>query len=82
VLRSESRKLADTRTIRTEDIERWLELQKGKQTEHTGSYASQASKILSSAELDRLRQICLNQLSGREVGWQSTVLFVTAEKSL
>ncbi len=79
VLKSEFRKLADDRAIRTEDIERWLGLQKEKQSEHTGSYATQASKILSYAELKRLRQICLDQLSGREVQWHSTVLFVTAE---
>lgn len=78
VLRNESRRLADNRTIRTEDIERWLV--KEKQAEHTGSYAAQASEILSSAELKRLRQICVDQLSGREVDWYSTVLFLTAEK--
>jgi putative ATPase len=77
VLSGESRRLADNRTVRTEDIERWLV--KGKQSEHTGNYASLASKILSAAELKHLRQICLGQLSGREVDWQSTVLFVTAE---
>ncbi|MEE8590834.1 MAG: AAA family ATPase [Spirochaetia bacterium] len=81
VLRSESRRMADNRTIRTEDIERWLVPPKGKQSQHPGSYASQASQVLSSAELKRLRQICLDQLSGREVDWQSTVLFVTAEES-
>jgi hypothetical protein len=73
--------MADNRTIRTEDIERWLVPPKGKQSQHPGSYASQASQVLSSAELKRLRQICLDQLSGREVDWQSTVLFVTAEES-
>jgi putative ATPase len=80
VLKSESRRLADNRTVRTEDIERWLV--KGKQTERTGNYASQASKILSPAELKRLRRICVDQLSDREVDWQSTVLFITAEKKL
>ncbi len=80
VLRSESRRLADSRTIRKEDIERWLEPKKGKQSKHTGSYAAQASQILSSAELTGLRKICLDQLCGTVVDWRSTVLFVTAEK--
>jgi hypothetical protein len=36
--------------------------------------------LLSSTELQQLRKICSDQLSGREVAWYSTVLFVSAEK--
>jgi hypothetical protein len=73
VLKRDIQRFADRRTIRSEDIERWFAPQ-------SGSYGDRASALLSSTELQQLRKICSDQLSGREVAWYSTVLFVSAEK--
>jgi putative ATPase len=73
VLKSECRRFADRRLIRNEDIERWF-------ASRGGSYADRASPLLSSSALERLRKICEGQLSGREVDWRSTMLFVCAAK--
>jgi len=72
-----SQNLSEKRTIRPEDLGRWLE---------TGSasgrsYAEQAAAVLEPKELERLRALCGEQLSGREVDWHSTLVFITAEKS-
>jgi putative ATPase len=74
ILQRETQRFANTRTIRSEDVERWFASQ-------SGSYAARASAILSSVELERLHAICEHQLAGRELDWQSTVLFVSAESS-
>ena len=73
VVNREARRFADRRTIRTEDIERWFASQ-------SGSYATRASTVLSASDIEHLRKICAEQLAGRELDWQSTVLFVSAEK--
>jgi len=73
VLKRDIQRFADRRTIRSEDIERWF-------APRSGSYGDRASALLSSTELEHLRKICSDQLSGREVAWYSTVLFVSAEK--
>jgi putative ATPase len=74
VLKKETRSFSDPRTIRSQDIERWF-------APHGGSYATRASTVLSPAELERLREICRAQLTGRELDWRSTVLFVSAENA-
>jgi putative ATPase len=74
VMKRDSRRFADRRTIRSEDIERWFAPQ-------SGSYATGASALLSSTELERLRKICSEQLAGGEFDWQSTVLFLNARKA-
>ena len=71
VLKRETQRFADRRTIRSEDIERWFAPQ-------SGSYAARASAFLSSTQLEHLRKICADQLSGRELDWRSTILFVSA----
>jgi putative ATPase len=73
ILNRDTQRFTDSRTIRSEDIERWFAPQ-------SGSYATQASAMLSSAEIERLRKICTDQLTGRELDWQYTVLFLSAEK--
>jgi hypothetical protein len=73
ILNRDTRRFADSRTIRPADIERWF-------APHSGSYVSRASAFLSSAELEIVREICSEQLTGRELDWQSTVLFVAAKK--
>ena len=72
VLNRETRGFSDLRTIRSQDVGRWF-------APGGGSYAARAGAVLSSAELDRLREICSDQLTGRELDWRSTVLFVRAE---
>jgi putative ATPase len=74
VLKKESRRFSDSRTIRSRDIERWFAHQ-------SGSYAARASPVLGSPELEHLRKLCTDQLSDRELDWRSTVLFVSAEYS-
>ena len=74
VLKRDTRLFTDRRTIRSGDIERWFSSQ-------NGSYGSRASTALSPAELEHLRKICADQLTGRELDWKSTVLFVSAENS-
>jgi putative ATPase len=71
VLKREPQSFSSRRTIGGEDIERWFGAQEG-------SYARRAAVVLSPAELQQLKQMCMKQLSGREVEWHSTVLFVTA----
>jgi putative ATPase len=72
VLNRESQRFAGSRTIRGDDIERWFASQ-------SGSYGDRASAFLNSSELQRLREICFDQLSGGEVEWRSTILFLTAK---
>jgi putative ATPase len=74
VLKRETRRFADRRTIRSQDIERWFSPQ-------NGSYGTRASTVLSSTELERLRAICEHQLIVGELDWKSTVLFVSTEYS-
>jgi putative ATPase len=73
ILKRETQRFADRRTIRNEDIERWFAAQ-------NGSYADRASTVLNSTELERLRKICTDQLTGMELDWRSTVLFLSARK--
>jgi putative ATPase len=73
ILKRETERFADRRTIRNEDIERWFAAQ-------NGSYAERASTVLNSTELERLRKICADQVVGRELVWKSTVLFLSARK--
>jgi putative ATPase len=73
VLEKESQRYSERRTVRSEEIERWL-------APHGESYAARASAFLDPSELEHLRRICGHQLCGREVNWHSTVLFARAEK--
>ena len=74
VRNKELRRFSERRLIRKSDIERWLAPQ-------SGSYADTASAILEPADLQRLRGICTGQLEEREVDWQSTIAFVSAERT-
>ena len=74
IVKRDAQSFSDRRTIRREDVERWFAPQ-------SGSYATRASAILSCAEIEHLRKICTDQLDGRELDWQYTVLFVSAEHS-
>ncbi|UCG00242.1 MAG: AAA family ATPase [Spirochaetaceae bacterium] len=74
IMKRDIQRFGDRRTIRPEDIERWFAPQ-------DGSYAARVSAFLSPSELQHLRRICEDQLSGREVAWHSTVLFLTARKA-
>jgi putative ATPase len=71
VQENQTRKFVDQRMIRQEDIERWF-------SSRSGSYADLATKAMDPAEVQQLQQLCLDQLTGREVQWHSTVLFIKA----
>jgi putative ATPase len=74
VLQADIQRFADLRTIRSQDIERWF-------APRSGSYADRASAFLSSTELGRLRKICADQLSDREIAWYSNILFLRVENT-
>jgi putative ATPase len=74
ILERHTRRFTERRTVRAEDIERWFSSQ-------SGSYAALAAGTLDSEGLERLRKISAERLTGQEVDWQSTVLFISAETS-
>ncbi len=77
VLGCDTERLLEKRIVRPEDLERWLAVKPG--DGRGESYARRASAVLEPVELERLGRLCRDQLSGREVDWFSTVVFIVAD---
>jgi putative ATPase len=74
IVEKHTRRFVERRMIRAEDIQRWFSVQRG-------SYGTSAAATLGPEKLEVLRKVCAEQLTGRELDWQSTVLFTSAERS-
>jgi putative ATPase len=73
------------RRIRPEDLERWLAIEpsrpaRSRRGEAQASYGGQLARALSSEELQRLGELCGEQLAGREVEWTTVYLFLSASR--